>query len=212
MKIKALFENEQILNKAIAKKIIDDCAPYITSLNYDIDNFRLYRGLQLESFIRRAEAVAEDVYKAQVRKNRVPLNTPDYLHSFIDSWMEENLGAKFRSSAIFCAAKQTTVLNFGKPYVILPIGEFKYAWSPFIEDLYSDVEEINYSATLHADRESAKEDIKKVLDAAKYRTDGITKMMREFPSHEIMIECDEYYAFEENTYDNYFYPLFNMAS
>ena len=212
MKLRALFENAEILNKATAKTIIDDCAPYLTAINRDIDNFRLYRGLQLDSFVRRADTVAQDIYKAQVRKNRVPLNTPDYLHSFIDSWMEETLGAKFRSSAIFCAAKRTTVLNFGKPYVILPIGEFKYAWSPFIEDLYSDVEEINYSATLHADRESAKEDIKKVLDSAHYQTDGITKMMREFPSHEIMIECDEYYAFEENAYDNYFFPLYNLVS
>lgn len=211
MKLRTLFEDGQILNKEIAKTIVDDCLPYITAIQHDIDNFRLYRGLQLESFRRRAENVADDVYRATVRKNRVPLNTPDYLHTFIDDWANENLGSRFRSSAIFCAAKRITVINFGKPYVIMPIGEFKYAWSPLIEDLYSDVEEINNAATTQSEKEMTKAAVKKVLDNAQYRTDGITKMISEYPAHEIMIDCDEYYAFEENAYDNYFYPLYDLA-
>lgn len=210
MKLKFLFESADVLNKEIAKKIIADCRPYFEEIQFDPDNFQLFRGLQLESFLRRSETIAEDVYRAKVRKDRTPLNTPNRLHSFIDSWMEQNLGHKFRSSSIFCAAKRITVLNFGKPYIILPIGEFAYAWSPFVEDLYSDVEEINHDAALNA--ENAEEQMKKVLDSVNYQTDDLTKMMREYPSHEVMIACDEYYAIEPNTYENYFCPLYRLVA
>ena len=210
MKLKALFENGNILNKEIARKIISDCQPYLQEIQYDVDNFRLHRGLVLDSFKRRAKEVAENVYKAVVRKDRAPLNTPQYLHTFIDNWMNEKLGAKFRSGSIFCAPNYHMVLSFGKPYVIMPIGEFAYAWSPFIEDLYSDVEEISFASK--EDDDQAKSKIADVLENAKYRTDGIRTAMREYPKHEIMVECDSYYAFEANTFDNYFCPLYDLVS
>jgi len=212
MKLRALFERASPLSKSVAQKIINDCKPFIHEV-IDIDENRLYRGLKLDSFARRAEEVAEDVYRATVRKDRVPLNTPEFIHTFMDEWMEKELGRKFRSESIFCAADRQTVLNFGKPYVILPIGEFAYAWSPFIEDVFSDVEEIS-----HADKRDGRshdeslEKIKSVLENAKYETTDLGRAIRDFPTHEIMVDCKEYYAFEPSVFSDYFYNYYRMLA
>ena len=205
MRLKQLFESPSILNKQIASKIIEDCKPYIHEV-IDIDNNRLFRGLQLASFSQRADLIAEGVYKAAVRKDRKPLNSGLAVHKFIDDWMLTNLGSRFRSQSIFCTANRVTSLSFGKPFVILPIGKFSFAWSPFIEDLYSDVFEIEEANDASFD----KDHISKVLRDSDYRTTDLINMINEYPSHEVMINCDEYYAFDENTFDNYFYPLYQL--
>lgn len=210
MKIKTLFESSSPLTKSIVEKIIKDCKPFIDEV-IDIDENRLYRGLQLGSFKRRSEEVAEDVYKAKVRIGRVPLNTPKYIHEFMDEWMATELGVRFRSESIFCAGDRTTVLSYGNPYVILPIGKFSYAWSPFIGDVFSDVEEI-----CHASKQSNEEtdavlaQIREVLENAAYKTDDLIRAIQEFPTHEIMISCEEYYAFEPSVFRDYFYQYYKM--
>lgn len=210
MKLKALFERAEPLSKAVAQKIIDDCKPFIHEV-IDLDENRLYRGLKMESFARRSDEVAEDIFKAKVRKDRVPLNTPSFIHTFMDEWMEKELGRKFRTQSIFCAADRKTVLSFGKPYVIMPVGNFSYAWSPFIEDVFSDVEEIS-----HADKRDGRsqdeslDKIRGVLENAGYKTDDLIRAIQEYPTHEIMLECDEYYAFEPSVYSDYFYNYYKM--
>ncbi len=213
MKLTTLFEGSNALNKETVKTIIDDCRPYFNAINNDIDGSILYRGLVLDSFRRRAKEVAENVYLATVRKDRVSLNTPNASHAFIDAWMEKNLGAKFRSAAIFCVANYRTALSFGKPHVVLPIGEFKYAWSPFVEDLYSDFDNIGLGATPTSDeREDFFKKLEQTLEGSKYRTTELTRAIKEYPKHEIMVECDSYYAIGLDTYNSYFFPLFNMVS
>lgn len=212
MKLRALFEQASPISKAVAQQIIDDCKPFFHEV-IDIDENRLYRGLRLESFKRRAEEVAEGVYRAKVRKDRVPLNSPDYIHKYMDEWMEKELGSKFRSGSIFCASERRTVLNFGNPFVILPIGNFTYAWSPFIEDVYSDVEEISYAAEKAGDNSQETLDkIGEVLENAKYETTDLMRAMRDYPAHEIMVCCDEYYAFEPSVFTDYFYNYYKMLA
>lgn len=210
MKIKTLFESSSPLTKSMVEKIIKDCKPFIDEV-IDLDENRLYRGLQLSSFKRRSEEIAEDVYKAKVRIGRVPLNTPTYIHEFMDEWMATELGVRFRSESIFCAGERTTALSFGNPYVILPIGKFSYAWSPSISDVFSDVEEICYAAK-RANEENAAviPRIREVLEQAAYKTDDLIRAIKEFPTHEVMISCEEYYAFEPSVFRDYFYQYYQM--
>jgi len=210
MKLRALLEGPSKISKQLVQQIIDDCKPFIDEV-VDVDDFRLYRGIRVDSFRRRAEELAEDVYRAKVRKDRVPLNSPEYIHKFMDEWMEKELGSKFRSGAIFCAGDQKTVLNFGKAYVIMPIGKFSYAWSPFIEDVYSDVEEISYAAKREGEHaQETLDKIAEVLTNARYRTDDIHSAMKDYSSHEIMVCCDEYYAIENSVFTDYFYNYYRM--
>ena len=57
-----------------------------------------------------------------------------------------------------------------------------------------------------------KKKLKEILDGADYRKEDLTRMMKEYKSHEVMLCCDEYYAFEQNTYDNYFCPLYDLLT
>ena len=206
MKLISLFENSSSLTKDQARKIIQDCKPFINEV-IDIEENVIYRGLQMESFKVRSETIASNVFKAKVRKDRVPLNTKTFIHKSIDDWMNIHFGKKYRSQSIFCAADRKTVLNFGKPYIILPIGQFSYVWSPFIEDLYSDVVEINSNKfTEH----NVDEKLDEILENAQYKNTDLTDAIINYPSHEIMIECEEYYAFEPSTYFDYFYNYYRL--
>lgn len=211
MKLFNLFETSEYMGKDLIKRIIADCRPYFDLINNDVDNLKLYRGLQMASVTKRAEEVAKSVYIADVRKDREPLNTPVRLHKLIDSWMEENLGSKFRSQSIFCCGNYYTAMSFGTPHVIIPIGEFKYAWSPYLEDLYSDVEEIAHAANkANCDWDHAEHQALHTLNNADYRTNNLKLAISEYDKNEIMIECDRYYIIARNVYDNQFVPLFDL--
>lgn len=215
MKLQNLFEEENSLNKEIVKKIYDDCRFFFDQINNDVDNSILYRGIN-ENDLHHFEKIASYTYRGEVRKDRTPLNTPQKFHKIVDDWMEKKLGHKFRSSALFCTGEYYTALKYGAGYCILPIGEFKYAWSPFIEDLYNDTDELSNVNTkttrakeAHGSLENSMID---TLENANYKTTDLKRAIDEFPAHEIMIGCSEYYAIKRNTYQHYFVPLFQMVA
>ena len=215
MKLQNLFEEENSLNKEIVKKIYEDCKPFFDAIDNDVDNRILYRGLD-ESSLSYFKKIASYTYLGEVRKDRKPLNTPEQFHKLIDNWMEKKLGYKFRSGAMFCAGEYYTALKYGAGYCVLPIGEFKYAWSPFIEDLYNDSDELSNfdskKARAKSEHGSLESSMIDTLENANYKTTELKRALEDYPAHEIMIACDKYYAIKRNTYQHYFVPLFEMVS
>jgi hypothetical protein len=202
MKIQDLFEEkENTLSEDLVKTIIKECAPFINEVK-DITEYRLHRGILSNSFKPpRAKRIYEDeVFKVKVRKHRLPLHTNSLVHKTIDTWMLNKLGSRFRSQAVFCVGAKYQAAQYGAIYVILPIGDFKFAWSKNVDDLYAELDnpraqtDSNYIADF--------------LETAEYQTKNLKLAIRSFSSHEIMIDCESYYAFSLPVFLNEFIPIY----
>jgi len=76
-----------------------------------------------------------------------PTDTPLYIHEYISELFDKKLGWNPRCDAIFTHNSQLQIQidtgsfvydnnNFGKKYILLPIGEYKYAYSETVGDLF----------------------------------------------------------------------------
>jgi len=110
----------------------------------------------------------------KVRKNRKPLDTPTDLHYKADDYFLEKFGWKARSSGLFVNPILGNTSGFGSDtYAVFPLKYKQFLYSPKIPDLYT-----------------------KVLQWDKYKDTYTDKNLCKALSdtHEIMIDCDSYYA------------------
>jgi hypothetical protein len=155
------------------------------------------------------DALGFSYYKRSVRKDRKPMDTIRVLHDIIDDWFEEEMGMKARSQTLFCFGESAreAAKEYGDLAVIVPIGTFRYCWSPDVNDLYDGV--IKKEMQTHSLKDNAisrivnpnyigsdgKPDIEKIsekMSSLNYTTNKLNDAVTS--TSEIMVECDEYYV------------------
>lgn len=116
---------ESVDENNLEEFILNNCQPYIReNPDWKIDS--LYRGIQNES----------EIKIIQVRKDRRPMDSSEFYHRLYNNAFAANGIAANRSNSIFCSGWAKIAKRYGKVNVVFPIGDFKYAWSPTINDLY----------------------------------------------------------------------------
>jgi len=125
-----LNESEEDIPKFI-KGIKSDCLPFIKEME---DNWKTY-----PKFLYRGMKSGEYLSKHTVRNDRRPLHTPKEIHDLVDINMKKKFGWKPRSEGLFVTPSKDEALGYGPAYYIFPIGNYKYIWSPYIEDFYVDL-------------------------------------------------------------------------
>jgi len=77
------------------------------------------------------------IVKITPRQNRHPMDTPLWLHDYLDGLFEKKFGWKPRSTGVFAIGtvrKDTTGSSSFK--LIFPVDGYKYLWNPEIADLF----------------------------------------------------------------------------
>ena len=87
--------------------------------------------------------------------NRTPRDTPQYLHEIFDEYLEQRVGHRYRSAAIFCADDISIAENYANNhndlgndtsdtvhnvYIVIPQGRYELCYDPSVEDLYDWVD------------------------------------------------------------------------
>ena len=62
-------------------------------------------------------------------KKRKPVSTPIEVHNFANAYFEDEFGVPFRNG-MFCTGDSTFARDYGNLYLVFPVGNFKYCWSP----------------------------------------------------------------------------------
>ena len=106
----------------LLEKIKKNCKPYLMKYS----SVKIYRGMHNKESI---------VHKTVHLQNRTPANTPQAIHDLLNDAFIAEFGHPFRN-ALFGIGDLVTAKNYGNPYVIIPEGNFHYAWSPVIRDMY----------------------------------------------------------------------------
>jgi hypothetical protein len=191
-----LMENESPGNY---RKIITDCAQWFDEAGDD--GYLLYRGGHLPKSVMVQHTVGD----------RKPLDSASWMHSAFNLYFERYHGHKWRSDHILFGTPEEEVAEQyssggGKVGIVLPIGTYKYLWSPAVHDLYKAAGMIG--GQLYPEERTIRERLSKGVAAdtdlsdfaniinrifkdldVEYKTNDILDNHR----NEVMINCQSYY-------------------
>jgi len=173
-------------------------------------------------------------FVANTRKDRRPLDTITSVHRIINKWLKMVFGWKARSENVLFV-EGNSIKNLTRErwrgkgeLVVFPVGNFRYIWSPEIQDMTGDLEinreDIEDTISIKWEdspewsgsyQEYPPEDwtvkerekilkekensIIKALEESKYTNKNMAKAIRS--GNEIMINCKQYYALAVGKYD-----------
>lgn len=125
MKFKQYIKEEKVPKtlSEINSFIESNCQPYLRERGFYNPLYRGMRGITDETFIRKP------------REDRKPKDMALAVSQALDIVLKEKIGWKPRSEGIFTTTNKSEASVYGNPYVIFPIGSFKYVWfTPNIAD------------------------------------------------------------------------------
>jgi len=113
--------------------IYDKCYPFIKELlqyKFKPNDDLLYSGRDKTA----------DYFKGRVRSDRKPRDINEEIQELFDKEFYKRFKVRFRSNSIFCTGDYEQASSYGSNvYAIFPIGKYKYAWSPVVYDLFTDI-------------------------------------------------------------------------
>jgi hypothetical protein len=222
MKITELLAEDISQLNVLIKLLKRDCAPFLREVEAP-----LYRGIYTRSSS--LKKMGPDLFRGTVRKDRRPKDSSEELNANLNMGIERHLGIKnARDTSLFCSFSMSQANSYGtEVFLVFPIGDFQYIWSPFIADAYAALED-NWgdwddSVAFYVDRVIASLALKNdddepmeywdihdremqenivhhlMFDYADkiYRTNRIKAAYN--TSNEIMVQCDHYYAISVGT-------------
>lgn len=113
--------------------VLQHCKPFLEMIDYDLDTYTLYRGMDNASLSRGEEVAPGMTIKPGHVKSRTPLGTPIDVYNEVNDLFTKKFGVPFRNS-VFTTGDYAWGHMFGIPHMIIPIGNFKFCWSPTIRD------------------------------------------------------------------------------
>lgn len=184
MKLIQLFEDSYFEDKI--KILKNDCQPFLIQTDQ-----LMYRGF---SSTRSLTPVLDfDLFHGEVRKNRIPMTTPEAYHNLFNEYFEKKFGFKARSECLFTTGNKGFAKEYGAPYLIFPIGPFEFIWSINIYDLFMEISRFNIpQKPPEKITEYFKERLFGSLDDVNYQDTDLSEAIGS--GNEIMVHCDQYYA------------------
>ena len=131
----------------------------------------------------------------KVRKDREPMTTGKTVHYALDKYFLEKFNMTPRSSGCFSTGKISTAEKYGKPYFILPIGDFKYMWATMekepVDDTYDIVMKIKGFGNSTADATEVFNNMERAFSLfdIEWHVDGLPAAIKN--GAEIALVCDK---------------------
>lgn len=177
----------------------DDCVSFQKEIGFNgkFDFDPLYMGMNGNSDI--------SVNNFKSNKNATS-HIPSGINKYLDDWFYKKFGVKFRSNALFTTADSDMASNQGTTYVVFPIGDFKYCYSNYVEDMYCDIlDEIyitDFTKLKSKERAEYFSELDEKLEDANYLDNNLKQSSKRiYP--EMMINCKSYLAIKESEYEKF---------
>ena len=166
-----------------------ECQPFLQATN-NLE-YNLYRGIR--SII---PFDGQILHSTRCPIGRRPKDSPLFLHKVADKWFFDKTGIAFRSNAIFCTGNAAEAIEYGAVYLMIPIGNFDFCYSPKVEDLYKEFDRPLFSGYMtESEKETYAAKLIAAFDDAKYKFNTTVDGFRlgVTSGNEMMIHCDHYY-------------------
>jgi len=169
-------------------EIMEHCDPFVQFL----------KRMNKKTFFVRGSHKKNDniILKGKHITSRKPLDIPEYIHDSLNSIYRLKFGWDVRGG-IFCFAvfnieDEIQDLSYGKSYIFLPVGEFRYCYASEIFDLYQ-----HYLLFKKKDLENSDD---KFINSIDYQNDNLDKIVFDDSysnrSFEVMFDCEKYYLLD----------------
>lgn len=119
-------------------------------------------------------------------KDRSPRDTPEWIHQLADQWFFDRFGVKYRSESLFCTGDKSVASHYGNIYPVAPRGEFRFCWSPVVQDFYGSV------SKLKVEPDNASE-LYRLLETADYTEEDLISAIKS--GSEIMLSAPSFLIF-----------------
>jgi hypothetical protein len=200
-KIKNILLESNHIPDEMVDKILNDCSYYFKINGRPVESPPLYRG---------SDKLIKDYKVITPRRDRKPLDTPIEIHRALDRLFYDKFGWYVRTEGVFAIGKRGSASEYGQPYIMLPIGKFKYVWSPYIYDLHSKLVNtgVIYSRGGNSKVIMEKDEYMPILEelVGKYKDNDLDTVIH--TGNEISIKCDKYYIINENYLEISYRELF----
>ena len=123
------------------------------------------------------------------RTNRKPLDTPLWLHYFIDDLLYQKFGWKPRSEGVFVWPEPIGETH--GTFCVFPVDTFDLIWSPQVGDFYAVYRDLDD----WGEKKISKEEIEKWINSIipTYRSLEHIRSDINFNRHEVVFKCHKYY-------------------
>ena len=180
----AEFERDLgLLSKAIKEK----CGPFLDTIKPIIGTGKC--------FIRRVHSYVPFFVIKTPRTDRKPADTSPEFHNAFDQAFKEKFGWKARSEGVFTYPVKDIKNCFQGQYIFYPIGNFKFIYSPVIDDLFVVLD----------DYKMPEEEVVRLMPT--YVNKNLLKVFQgKFDGRNIypetMFKCKQYYLVNKNYADS----------
>lgn len=195
------WDEQGYYDDVIKKQILQECKPFLKESGYT-------------AFCRREKPKGGgSVYpvRKKIRTDRKPLSTRKKLAEIVDSLFYKYHGIKARTGSIFGQASPNITPLYGPEiYLLFPIGNFRYVWSPHIRDMYMKIMDtwkqardyyIQEPLSTHSDMVELFEKYMEPIIKSDYMVTGLDKATRPGRwNNEVMFECKEAYLLPYHYY------------
>jgi hypothetical protein len=166
--------------------VIDNCGEYINILRKGEKGCFLIRGVHNDNI--------DIEYRELSIAYRKPRNMPLQYHNAMNKHFEKTIGWPVRNGLFSFGVKtnysKLNDLGYGTSYLLFPCGHFQYVYDPEKFDLYGSLNDFINNG-------KSDSPINSFIDSINYLTDDInnamSKIVSDFRSVEIIINCDNYY-------------------
>lgn len=130
-----LNEERDIDPYEIVRTVYDKAFPFIK------EYLKFFRATPNDKFFLSGRRGNKIIDIKPIRNDRYPKDTPPEIHEKFDDMFFSEFGVRYRQSSIFVTGKRSDADSYGDNiYGIFPVGtNYKYIYSPYITDLYSEM-------------------------------------------------------------------------
>lgn len=174
----------------LAKYITKYCQPWLSQTNKGA--MIVYRGFSylgnIEGY-RLSGQHAPLYFTRAVRQDRQPRNTNKKMHDKINTALADCGAVANRTNSVFVTGSHQQASYYGTVYVVIPVGQFKYTWSPYYTDWYE------YDWQIDAAIDSGS-----FCDKISWDNNSLPEAIDRWG--EIMVACQKYIAIRTDFYPN----------
>lgn len=110
----------------MVNRVLKDCQPFLKDVEKMGAVESIWSGRRKDT----------DMFRGSIRTDRKPTDTHIDIHNDLDAEFQRQFGWPARGNSLFCTGDIYDADEYGVPYAIYPIGNWKFLWNPDIGDLY----------------------------------------------------------------------------
>lgn len=200
MLIRELFEDEDHTSISVAEviaKLKTECSAFLSQTSKPF--FRGVRAAYLSKMEIAFETELDDgtsiiAYRMNRVVDRQPKDMNIETHHLANEYFKKKFGWNVRKDGVFATGDIFAASEYGAPFFILPIGEFRFIWSENVHDLFSHIPQGIVRNIRAGDGE---DDLYELLRRADYKDTDLEGAAK--AGVETVFNCDEYYIVSINS-------------